>query len=102
MRRPAGDEFAIGWLLEWRATGALPPGRQRARICSAHEHGPRFVFTTIADGNVWRPSSAVHVENVCACVTRQRTRLFRHGVRDGAAHLPGSPRAFTSPVTNAA
>lgn len=69
MRRPAGDEFAIGWLLEWRATGALPPGRQGARTCSAHERGPGFVFTTIADGNLWR------VASVARRARRKRLRL---------------------------
>lgn len=79
MWRPVGAEVAIGWLLEWRATGTLSLDRQGARICSAHEHGPGFVFTTIADGNVgvWRPSCAVRRAR------RQRLRPVRRaGVRD--------------------
>lgn len=74
MQRPAGDEFAIGWLLEWRATGALPPGRQGARTRSAHERGPGFVFTTIADGNAWR---------VAPFVRRARRKRLR--LRDAPA-----------------
>lgn len=75
MWRPAGDEFAIGWLLEWRATGALPPGRQGARICNAHERGPGFVFTTIADGNAWRVATVV-----------RRARRKRLRLRDAPAY----------------
>ncbi len=103
-RRACGGP--IGWLLEWRATGALPPGRQGARTCSAHERGPGFVFTTIADGNAWRVASVVRrarrkrlrLRNAPACEivstrhARRRGPLARLAAR---IHIAGNERRPT-------